>query len=127
MHPLYYFDFGEYAIPKDIAQKDFYDRLDYVNSIHSESKPFAGMIRYYAPSDKFIFFVCVAPNNQIALCKLNTENNEVKSYQFVFEDKGLKLQPFLKLVDDTIYLSVIDENNPTSNPCLVTIKANTII
>ena len=127
MYPLYYFDFGKNAIPKDIAQKDFYDRMDYVNRIHAENKPFAGMIRYYASSDNLILFVCVAPNNEITLCKLNTENNEVESYRFDFEKKGLKLQPFLKLVNDTIFLSVIDKNNPTSNPGLIAIKANTII
>lgn len=127
MHPLYYFDFGENAIPKDIAQKDFYDRLDYVNRRHSEGQPFAGMIRYYTSVSNFIFFVCVAPSNQIVLCKLNTEDNEVESYLFVFENKGLKLQPFLKIVDDTVFLSVIDENNPTLNPGLLAIKTKTMI
>ena len=85
------------------------------------------MICYYASSDNLILFVCIAPNNEITLCKLNTENNEVESYRFDFEKKGLKLQLFLKLVNDTIFLSVIDKNNPTSNPGLIAIKANTII
>lgn len=127
IHPWYYFDFGENAIPRDFAQMDFYDRLDYVNRRHSEGQPFAGMIRYYTSVSNFIFFVCVAPSNQIVLCKLNTEDNEVESYLFVFENKGLKLQPFLKIVDDTVFLSVIDENNPTLNPGLLAIKTKTMI
>lgn len=126
IRPLYSFDLGEYALPEDVAGKDPYDRIEYANNACQSGKPFAGMIRYYARYGEYLFFVCVAPNNNIALCKLDTNSNTSKIYQFAFDKANLKMQPLLKIIGDNIYMSAIDDKKMKENPCLVVINVQSL-
>lgn len=115
--PLLIIDFGEHALPADIARKDVYDRIDYANKTKEMGELFAGMARYYQRINDMIYFSCISPDNGIVLCQYNENKETIRLYAIDFDDK-YKTGSFFLIKDDLVYWEIRDNNDLQLNPAL---------
>jgi hypothetical protein len=116
----YKIDFGSHAIPEDVAAKDAYERFFYINEQNRQGKHIACMAKYYNVVDEYVYFVCVAPDGNINLCKFSRKDNTpvAKVYSFKLKVDNKKVGPFLKIKDNKVYLSLVDTGDSAENPSL---------
>lgn len=111
-------DFGEYAIPEDMARKDVYDRISYVNELGKSGKKFAGMARYYQRIDNRIYFSCMSPEKEMLLCQYSENEGTMRLFAVDFDSDKYSTSSFFFIKDSVVYWEIHDENDLTLNPSL---------
>lgn len=117
-------DFGEYSIPKDIAGKDVYERINYVNESGKSGSKFAGMARYYQRIDNMIYFSCISPENKILLCQYNEKEGTTRLFTVDFDNSEYDASSFFLIRDNVVYWEMHDKKDSTLNPSLFIFDIN---
>ncbi|MDR1338843.1 MAG: 6-bladed beta-propeller [Prevotellaceae bacterium] len=123
MIPLYYVDFGEYAIPpSERKNKDVYDLIDYTNRPENVNKT-ATYIRFVSEDEHNIRFM-FAFRQKTPFVFYNKHDKTANIY--FFEDKNNEFIPalFACYHDRHVYLSVMSEVDTEKNPYLVVFDEN---
>lgn len=102
LDPLYKIDFGEFAIPEDVAKKDDYDRVMFLSK--EQNVKYAAMARYFQVSEGRILFSFVY--DKIYLCSYNESTKDTKVYSFKCPNDTYKAYFFFKVHDGNIYIEM---------------------
>lgn len=102
LDPLYKIDFGEYAIPENIARKDDYDRVMFLSK--EENTKYAAMARYFQVAEGRILFSFVY--DKIYLCSYDEETKDTRVYSFKCPNDAYKAYFFFKVYDGNIYIEM---------------------
>lgn len=102
LEPLYKIDFGEYAIPENIARKDDYERVMFLNK--EENVKYAAMPRYFQVSEGRILFSFIY--DKIYLCSYDEKNKDTKVYSFKCPNDAYKAYFYFKVYDGNIYIEM---------------------
>lgn len=122
--PSFVVDFGEYAIPEDIASKDVYERINYVNELDKSGKKFAGMARYYQRIDNKVYFSCMSPEKEILLCQYIENEGAIRLFAIDFDSEKYKTSSCFLFRDNVIYWEIHDQKDLTLNPSLFILDLN---
>ena len=121
---MFAIDFGKYALPDDIARKDFYERINYVNNLKDKGRQFAGMARYYQRIDHMIYFSCVSPDNNIVLCQYDENKETTRLFTVAFDNKQYTTAPFFLIKENVVYWEIRNKDNLLLNPGLFIFNLN---
>lgn len=102
LEPLYKIDFGEYAIPEDVARKDDYDRVMFLSK--EEGVKYAAMARYFQVSEGRILFSFIY--DKIYLCSYDERTKDTRVYSFKCPDDAYKAYFFFKVHNGNIYIEM---------------------
>ncbi len=116
--PLLAIDFGEDALPAEIAGKDVYGRLDFVNKSKDKGKRFAGMARYYQRKDNMIYSSCLSPDHGILLLQYNESKGTTRLFTVDFDNSQYATGSFFLIKDNLVYWEIRDQNDLSKNPAL---------
>ena len=116
--PLLAIDFGEYALPYDIARKDVYEREDYVAGLYKEGRPFAGHPAFCQRIDGMIYFTCISPDWNVLLCRYDEKKGTTRLFAVDFDNPQYMTQLPFFIRDNVAYWQVRDKNNASQNPLL---------
>lgn len=122
--PLFVVDFGEYAIPEDIAGKDVYERINYVNELGKSGNKFAGMARYYQRTDNMIYFSCMSPEKETLLCRYSENEGTTRLFTVDFDNRKYEASSFFFIRDNVVYWEIHDKKDLTLNPSLFIFNLN---
>lgn len=124
LKPLFAIDFGKYALPDDIARKDVYERINYVNNLKDKGRQFAGMARYYQRIDHMIYFSCVSPDNNIVLCQYDENKGTTRLFTVAFDNKQYTTAPFFLIKENFVYWEFRNKDDLLLNPGLFIFNLN---
>lgn len=113
--PLYAINFGKYAIPTQITQKDFYDQTVFLNK--NKSKKYAYWPRYYQVKEDNLFFT-FGWGAETYLCRYNEKTRESHIYRFVSPKGTFNQRFFCKIMGDTIVLELESNKDIIQNHAL---------
>lgn len=112
IRPLYAFDYGEKAIPSSLKEKTFIEKSRFINE--NKDKEYAYWARYFQSAGDNIFF-SLGYGQEILLCKLNENTQEVKAYTLVFPNNDYRMLFFLKVIGDDLLIELGNLENPIMN------------
>lgn len=115
LQPVYRIDFGKYAIPSEIAAKDDYERIMFLNK--KENSHYASVARYYQTKDNILYFSCIY-NGTVYLCSYDEMTGDTKTYSFTDVGNRYKALPFFKILGDYIILELKDNMDVEKNHAL---------
>lgn len=116
--PLLAIDFGEHALPYNIAGKDVYERADYADKLIKGGKSFAGMARYYQRIGDKIYFSCLFSDDGILLCQYDEDERTTRLFTVDFDNQQYATQSFFFIKDNVVYWEIRDKNDLSLNPSL---------
>lgn len=120
--PMYAINFGDYAIPDDVAAKDVYDRFMYVGKVENYSKC-ASLCRFYQIDGDYIYFI-FSWAGRACLCRFRQDSPQPEVYEF--KDERYKTMPFFKIVGDQILIAVEDKEDVEKNCGLLIVDKKTL-
>lgn len=124
--PLLAIDFGEHALPYDIARKDVYERIDYTNKAKERDEKFAGMARYFQRVGDKIYFSCLFSDEGIFLCQYDEDEGTSRLFTVDFENQQYAAQPFFFIKDNMVYWEIRDKKDLSLNPGLFVFSLDTL-
>ena len=124
--PLLAIDFGEYALPYDIARKDVYERADYADKSIKGGKKFAGMARYYQRIDDKIYFSCLFSDVGSLLCQYDEDEGTTRLFTVDFDNQKYTAQSFFFIKDNMVYWEIRDKKDLSLNPGLFVFSLDTL-
>ena len=121
IRPLYAFDYGEKAIPSSLKEKTFIEKSRFINE--NKDKEYAYWARYFQSAGDTIFF-SLGYGQEILLCKLDENTQEVKAYTLVFPNNEYRMLFFLKIIGDELLIELENLKNPFMNHPLLLLPLN---
>lgn len=122
--PSLVIDFGKYGIPKDIARKDVYERINYVNQLGKHGDKFAGMARCFQRIGNMLYFSCMSPDKKILLCQYHEYKGIVRLFSVDFDNQKYELSSFFFIKDNFAYCEIHNKKDLTLNPSLFIFNLN---
>ena len=122
--PLLALDFGTHALPRDVAQKDVYEREDYVAGLYKEGRPFAGHPAFCQRIDGMIYFTCISPDWNVLLCRYDEKKGTTRLFAVDFGHPQYITQAPFFVKDHVAYWQIRDKNNASQNPSLFIFDLN---
>lgn len=120
LYPLYKIDFGEKALPKNIAVKTIDERLSHLAS-HPEIT-FYGMARWYQRCNGNLYFSFMGPEKRVFLCRYNETNGDTRVFRITTSLGKYRVQPFFHIDNDRLLVEAHDEDEVSVNPSLLIIR-----
>ena len=120
--PMYAINFGDYAIPAEVAAKDVYDRFMYVGKVENYSQC-ASLCRFYQIDGDYISFI-FSWAGRACLCRFRQDSPQPEVYEF--KDERYKTMPFFKIIGEQILIAVEDKEDVEKNCGLLVVDKKTL-
>ena len=120
--PMYAINFGDYAIPAEVAKKDVYDRFMYVGKVENYSQC-ASLCRFYQIDGDYIYFI-FSWAGRACLCRFKQDSPQPEVYEF--KDERYKTMPFFKIIGEQILIAVEDKEDVEKNCGLLVVDKKTL-
>lgn len=111
VYPMCAIDFGDHAVPADVAKKDAYARSMYLGKKKNIKKS-ASMCRFYQIDGDYIYFI-FSWAGRICLCRFSQKTFHPEIFEF--KDERYKVLPFFKIIGNQLVMAVEDKEDMEKN------------
>lgn len=118
--PIYIFDFGKYALPKEVGALYQNERISAFNNDGADE--IVSMLVSYQPHDGKLYFV-MADNKtmRVSIGVLDESTGETGVYHLISPDNRYKPQAYARIFGDTLVMAVVSNEDMEANPGLLSI------
>lgn len=115
--PLYAFDLGKYSLPDDIQKKpNMFERAYFLDQAKDEE--YVSLMHNFQKWQNYILFTLTSSKNGVHICVLDTNNKKCRILKLTDDDGRYDQSSYLKIIDDDVIISMIDNMTVEANPAL---------
>lgn len=124
--PLYYFDFGKYSLPQEIGAIQWQSDRN-TAFLDSNASPMVSLLASFQSVGDMLYFTMVYnKNEETYLGAYDERTGKSRVFRPVSSDGQYRIQPYFKVIGDTMAISVIDTTDPEANPGLLSIPLDRV-